>query len=118
MPTRRRRRAGEKSNTFGATLYPSADVEIDGMVNNLDWLLTATNPGNAALTETFTCSTTGNLLTGTRLTGAFTYPAVTGVRPHAPLTLGSMAVRSMGDDKPWTVKTAIAHSPGMMRLEE
>jgi RHS repeat-associated protein len=56
--------------------------------NNLDWLLTATNAGNAALTESFTYSTTGNLLTRTRLTGAFTYPAGAGVRPHAPLTLG------------------------------
>ncbi len=48
-----------------------------------------TNAGNAALSETFTYSTTGNLLTRTRLTGAFTYPAGAGVRPHAPLTLGN-----------------------------
>ncbi|MCO5160521.1 MAG: hypothetical protein M9939_05260 [Mesorhizobium sp.] len=30
--------------------------------NNLDWLLSATNAGNAALSETYTYSTTGNLL--------------------------------------------------------
>ncbi|MCO5160519.1 MAG: HECT domain-containing protein [Mesorhizobium sp.] len=38
--------------------------------NNLDWLLSATNAGNAALSETFTYSATGNLLTRTRLSGA------------------------------------------------
>nr|WP_295469996.1 RHS repeat-associated core domain-containing protein [Mesorhizobium sp.] len=57
--------------------------------NNLDWLLTATNAGNAALSETYTYSTTGNLLTRTRLSGAFTYPGTQAARPHAPLTLGS-----------------------------
>lgn len=57
--------------------------------NNQDWLLSATNAGNAAMSETFTYSTTGNLLTRTRLAGAFTYPVGTGVRPHAPRTLGS-----------------------------
>ncbi|MCO5160515.1 MAG: AHH domain-containing protein [Mesorhizobium sp.] len=57
--------------------------------NNLDWLLSATNAGNAALSETFTYSATGNLLTRTRLSGAFTYPGTQAARPHAPLTLGS-----------------------------
>ncbi len=57
--------------------------------NTLDWLTGATNAGNPALTETFTYSATGNLLSRTRLTGTFAYPATTAVRPHAPLTLGA-----------------------------
>lgn len=57
--------------------------------NTLDWLTSATNAGDASLTETFTYSTNGNLLTRTRLTGTFTYPAMTAARPHAPLTLGA-----------------------------
>ena len=56
--------------------------------NTLDWLTSATNAGDASLTETF-YSTNGNLLTRTRLTGAFAYPAMTAARPHAPLTLGA-----------------------------
>ena len=57
--------------------------------NALDWLTSATNAGDPALTETFTYSTTGNLLTRTRLAGTFTYPSMTAARPHAPLTLGA-----------------------------
>jgi len=67
--------------------------------NALDWLTSATNAGDASLTETFTYSTNGNLLTRTRLTGTFTYPAMTAARPHAPLTLGApgpMRVRNDG----------------------
>jgi len=55
----------------------------------VDWLTSAINAGDASLTETFTYSTNGNLLTRTRLTGAFGYPAMTAARPHAPLTLGA-----------------------------
>ncbi|MCO5160516.1 MAG: hypothetical protein M9939_05235 [Mesorhizobium sp.] len=61
--------------------------------NNLDWLLSATNAGNAALSETYTYSATGNLLTRTRLSGAFTYPGTQAARPHAPLTLSARSFR-------------------------
>ena len=57
--------------------------------NALDWLTSATNIGNAPMSETFTYDNAGNLLTRTRGGIAFTYPAGTGVRPHAPLTLGT-----------------------------
>lgn len=52
-------------------------------------LASVTNLGDAALTETFTYSTGGNLLTRSRLAGAFSYPAPSSDRPHAPLQLGA-----------------------------
>ena len=57
--------------------------------NTLDWLTSATNAGDASLSETFTYDIPGNLLTRTRGGIAFTYPAGTGIRPHAPMTLGA-----------------------------
>ena len=60
--------------------------------NDRDELVTATNQGDASLTESFTYDDGGNLLTRSRLTGAFTYPAGTATRPHAPLTLGTNAM--------------------------
>jgi YD repeat-containing protein len=56
--------------------------------NNLDWLMSATH-GSGGLSETFTYSATGNLLTRSRLAEAFTYPSGTGTRPHAPTKLGT-----------------------------
>ncbi len=52
----------------------------------------ANNLGDNTLDETFTYSNTGNLISRTRLAGSFTYPAPTGVRPHAPTHLGSQAI--------------------------
>lgn len=57
-----------------------------------DQLITADNLGDNTLDETFTYSNTGNLLSRTRLAGTFTYPAGTGVRPHAPTALGAQAI--------------------------
>ncbi|MCR4269523.1 hypothetical protein NUU27_25415, partial [Nitratireductor sp. ZSWI3] len=55
-----------------------------------DWLKSATNAGTASLNETFGYDMNGNLLTRSRLSGAFTYPAQnTGARPHAPVALGA-----------------------------
>ncbi|MEX3012100.1 RHS repeat-associated core domain-containing protein, partial [Hoeflea sp. TYP-13] len=42
--------------------------------NDRDELITATNQGDATLTETFSYDNGGNLLTRSRLAGAFTYP--------------------------------------------
>jgi hypothetical protein len=50
--------------------------------NPLDWLTGATNAGDASLTETFTCSTTGNPLTRARPPGAVGYPSTTAARPR------------------------------------
>lgn len=57
--------------------------------NNLDYLTLANNIGVSALDEVFAYTLSGNLLSRTRLPGAFTYPAGTAARPHAPLKLGT-----------------------------
>ncbi|MEZ5812991.1 MAG: RHS repeat-associated core domain-containing protein [Rhizobiaceae bacterium] len=57
-----------------------------------DQLVSADNLGDNSLDETFTYSATGNLVSRTRLSGTFTYPAGTGVRPHAPTFLGAQAI--------------------------
>ncbi len=60
--------------------------------DDFDRLVSANNLGDNTLDETFTYSNTGNLISRTRLAGSFTYPAPTGVRPHAPTHLGSQAI--------------------------
>ena len=60
--------------------------------NALDWLLSVNNVGDNTLDETFSYSASGNLLSRTRLAGAFAYPAGSAVRPHAPLSLGAAAI--------------------------
>ncbi|MCP4407853.1 MAG: hypothetical protein GY807_08850 [Gammaproteobacteria bacterium] len=60
--------------------------------NDRDQLITATNQGDASLSETFTYDDGGNLLTRSRLSDTFAYPAGTATRPHAPLSLGSDAL--------------------------
>ena len=60
--------------------------------DHLDQLLTADNAGDNALDETFVYSTTGNLISRTRLGQAFTYPAATDPRPHAPTLLGATPI--------------------------
>jgi len=74
---------------------------IDGLTTSDDWtygydeldrLTSVDNLGNNALDETYTYDLNGNLLTRTRLAGAFTYPAQTAPRPHAPNLLGATAL--------------------------
>ncbi|WP_082407355.1 toxin TcdB middle/N-terminal domain-containing protein, partial [Mesorhizobium sp. 1M-11] len=57
--------------------------------NNFDWLMTATNGANASLNETFSYDTNGNMLSRSRVSGSYVYPAATAQRPHAPLSVGS-----------------------------
>jgi RHS repeat-associated protein len=57
--------------------------------NNLDWLMTAANGANVGLNETFNYATNGNMLSRSRVSGAYVYPTATSPRPHAPLTVGS-----------------------------
>ena len=58
--------------------------------NDLDELTLADNVGDSTLDQTFSYDTSGNgnLLSQTGL-GAYTYPAVTAPKPHAPLTAGA-----------------------------
>jgi RHS repeat-associated protein len=52
-------------------------------------LKTADNLGNNALDETYSYSLTGNLLSRTRVTGAYVYPAGNAARPHAATKIGT-----------------------------
>lgn len=60
--------------------------------NSLDWLLSADNLGDRSLSETYTYASNGNLLTRSRLTGAFTYPSGSAARAHAPSKLGTQTL--------------------------
>jgi RHS repeat-associated protein len=60
--------------------------------NHLDWLLSADNLGDNSLDETFVYSPSGNLISRTRLAQAFSYPAGTAARPHAPIKLGAVDI--------------------------
>jgi RHS repeat-associated protein len=60
--------------------------------NSLDWLLSADNLGDNSLDETFSYATNGNLLTRSRLAGAFSYLAANGPLAHAPNKLGSQTL--------------------------
>ncbi|MQX42983.1 hypothetical protein GHK58_22860 [Sinorhizobium meliloti] len=75
-------------------------INASGTVN--DWtydydgfgrLAGVTHAGDpeSAYSEDFTYYTNDNLISRTRLTGGFTYPAATADRPHAPLSLNGAA---------------------------
>ena len=51
----------------------------------------------STLDETFTHQANGNLVSRTRLTGTFTYPAATAARPHAPTHLNGAAISYDGN---------------------
>ncbi|WP_188868403.1 RHS repeat protein, partial [Rhizobium wenxiniae] len=56
--------------------------------DDISRLVTATNAGDASLSETYTYSLTGNLLSRTKM-GTYTYPAGNAVRPHAATKIGT-----------------------------
>jgi RHS repeat-associated protein len=71
---------------------------IDGVAAQDDWgygyddldrLTLASNAGDAALSETFAYALNDNMLSRTRMPGAYTYPSGTSARPHAPLSVGA-----------------------------
>jgi RHS repeat-associated protein len=71
---------------------------IDGVAAQDDWgygyddldrLTLANNAGDAALSETFAYALNDNMLSRTRMAGAYTYPSGTSARPHAPLSVGA-----------------------------
>ncbi|MDQ6433630.1 RHS repeat-associated core domain-containing protein [Mesorhizobium sp. LHD-90] len=57
--------------------------------DRLDRLTQATSPVTSR-SEDFVYQPNGNLVSRTRLSGSFTYPAGTGDRPHAPTKLGTV----------------------------
>jgi RHS repeat-associated protein len=57
--------------------------------DTLDRLTTANNPGDASRSEFFTYALNDNMLSRTQTAGAYTYPAGTSPRPHAPISVGS-----------------------------
>ncbi|WP_275789087.1 RHS repeat-associated core domain-containing protein [Pararhizobium gei] len=64
-----------------------------GVVDGFGRIAGAVNAGDpaGAYSETFTYAANDNLLSRSRLTGSFVYPAATAAHPHAPLSLGSTA---------------------------
>ncbi len=75
--------------------------------DDLDRLLTATNTGNASLSQTFTYDSVGNMLTNSQV-GAYVYPTSGSARPHTPISIngqtlqydanGNITVRMDGSD--------------------
>ncbi|EUB98023.1 RHS repeat-associated core domain containing protein-containing protein, partial [Rhizobium sp. CF080] len=60
--------------------------------DDLDRLTSADNAGNNALDETYSYSSTGNLLSRTRIAGTYTYPAGAAIRPHAATQIGTKPI--------------------------
>ncbi|WP_275789082.1 RHS repeat-associated core domain-containing protein [Pararhizobium gei] len=75
-------------------------LSINGLGTLNDWVYTydgfgriagAVNAGDPAYSETFTYAANDNLLSRSRLTGSFVYPAASAAHPHAPVSLGTTA---------------------------
>ncbi|WP_275789083.1 RHS repeat-associated core domain-containing protein [Pararhizobium gei] len=77
-------------------------LSINGLGTPNDWVYTydgfgriasAVNAGDPAgvYSETFTYAANDNLLSRSRLTGSFVYPAASAAHPHAPVSLGTTA---------------------------
>ncbi len=60
--------------------------------DSLDRLLSADNLGDNSLDETFVYAANDNMLSRSRVAGAYVYPAPTAPRPHTPLTVGALAL--------------------------
>ncbi|MBB3571268.1 RHS repeat-associated core domain-containing protein [Rhizobium sp. BK491] len=80
-----RDKLGRIKTITGLTLADSWAYTYDGFGR----LKTADNLGNNALDETYSYSLTGNLLSRTRVAGAYVYPAGNAVRPHAATQIGT-----------------------------
>lgn len=75
--------------------------------DDLDRLLSATNTGNASLSQAFTYDSIGNMLTNSQV-GTYVYPAAGSARPHTPTSVngqtlqydanGNMTIRKDGSD--------------------
>ena len=59
--------------------------------DDLDRLASAANLGDPALSETFTYAANDNMLSRSRMAGAYVYPAGTAARPHTPVAIGTRA---------------------------
>jgi uncharacterized protein RhaS with RHS repeats len=59
--------------------------------DDLDRLTFACNPGDATMSEAFSYDLADNMLSRTRMSGAYTYPAPWSPRPHTPLSVGARA---------------------------
>ncbi|WP_432288798.1 RHS repeat-associated core domain-containing protein (plasmid) [Aminobacter sp. BA135] len=73
-----------------AGLTPAESWNYD--YDSLDRLLSADNLGDNSLDETFVYAANDNMLSRSRVAGTYIYPAPTAPRPHAPLTVGALAL--------------------------
>jgi RHS repeat-associated protein len=60
--------------------------------DGLNRLTSASYAGGGGLSETFSYALNGNLLSRTRMAGAYVYPAATAPRPHAPTSIGTKSL--------------------------
>ncbi|MGN8172520.1 RHS repeat domain-containing protein, partial [Agrobacterium sp. 22117] len=60
--------------------------------DDLGQLTQAVNAGNSALSETYTYSPSGNLLSRSRVSGVYQYPSGTASRPHAATQIGAKTI--------------------------
>jgi RHS repeat-associated protein len=59
--------------------------------DDLDRLTFAYNPGDATMSEAFSYDLADNMLSRTRMPGAYVYPAPWSPRPHTPVSVGARA---------------------------
>ncbi|WP_165909505.1 RHS repeat-associated core domain-containing protein [Shinella sp. JR1-6] len=84
---------GRITTITGATASDSWTYAYD----DLGRLVTADNAGDNTLDETFTYAPNGNLLSRTRVSGAYVYPDGTAVRPHAATQIGAKTLSYDGN---------------------
>lgn len=71
-------KVGRIKTITGATPADSWTYGYD----DLGWLTSAANADDASLSETYIYAANGNLISRTRI-GAYTYPSLTAIGPHA-----------------------------------
>jgi len=79
---------GRITGTTGST---ASDSWIYGY-DNADRLTSSDNLGDNTLDESFVYAANDNMVSRSRVAGAYTYPAATAPRPHAPTSVGANAM--------------------------
>ncbi|WP_189521379.1 RHS repeat-associated core domain-containing protein [Mesorhizobium sp. M1B.F.Ca.ET.045.04.1.1] len=79
---------GRITGTTGLTASDSWTYGFD----NADRLTSSNNLGDNTLDETFVYAANDNMVSRSRVAGAYSYPAATAPRPHAPTSVGANAM--------------------------
>jgi hypothetical protein len=78
----------------------STDDSWQYYYDELDRLIYAGNSGDATRSETFVYDLAHNMLSRTRMAGAYVYPAGNAARPHTPTSVGGRAFTYDGFSAP------------------